>query len=284
MDQVKENALRQIIRDMQRVLVAYSGGIDSTLLAVVAHQELGPNAVAVTAVSPSLPGADLDEAKAIAQQFGCVHVLIESHELENPDYQANTPLRCYFCKHEVYGELQEYARQFDFQFIIDGTNLDDLGDIRPGRKAAAEYGVRSPLIEAQFTKQDVRDLARVIGIPNWDKPSAACLSSRIPHGTGVTIQLLSQVEHAELVLHGLGIRQARVRHHGEIARLEVSPDEFEVVLYQREMIVEQLRAIGFTFIALDLVGYRTGSLNELLKVKSREQQVTSPKGMLRNNE
>jgi pyridinium-3,5-biscarboxylic acid mononucleotide sulfurtransferase len=266
MDQVKEKTLRQIMRDMKRVLVAYSGGIDSTLLAVVAHQELAQNAVAVTAVSPSLPSADLEEAKAIAQQFGCAHVLIESHELENADYQANTPLRCYFCKHEVYGELGEYARQHDFQFIIDGTNLDDIGDIRPGRKAAAEEGVRSPLIEAQFTKQDVRDLAQAIGIPNWDKPSAACLSSRIPHGTPVTIQLLSQVEQAEMIIHGLGVRQARVRHHGEIARLEVPPDDFEIVLAQREKIVEQLRSIGYTFVALDLAGYRMGSLNQLLKV------------------
>ncbi len=266
MDQVKEDTLRQIVRDMGRALVAYSGGIDSTLLAVVAHQELGNQAIAVTAVSPSLPGADLEEARAIARQFGCAHALITSHEVENPDYQANTPLRCYFCKHEVYGELVEYARAHDFTFIVDGTNLDDLGDVRPGRKAAAEYGVRSPLIEAQFTKQDVHDLARTLGVPNWDKPSAACLSSRIPHGTAVTIQLLSQVEQAERVVHGLGIRQARVRHHGEIARLEVSPGDFEIVLCQREKIVEQLHAIGYAFVALDLAGYRMGSLNQLLKV------------------
>ncbi len=268
MDQVKENILRRIIREMGRVVVAYSGGIDSTLLAVVAHQELGSNAVAVTAVSPSLPSSDLEEARAIAQQFGCAHILIDSHEVENPDYQANTPLRCYFCKHEVYGELVEFARDHDFVFIIDGTNLDDVGDIRPGRKAAAEYGVRSPLIEAQFAKQDVRDLARALGIPNWDKPSAACLSSRIPHGTPVTIQLLSQVEQAEMILHGLGIRQARVRHHGEVARIEVTPDDFEIVLGQREKIVERLKAIGYTFVALDLVGYRMGSLNELIKKTS----------------
>jgi uncharacterized protein len=266
MDSAKETALRNLLRGMERVVVAYSGGVDSSLLACVAGDELGSNAVAITAVSPSLPHADLAEAQAIARRVKFEHVLIDSHEVEEANYQANTPLRCYWCKHEVYGLLTRYAREHGFACVADGTNLDDTGDIRPGRKAASEYGVRSPLVEAQFTKREVRDLAHGLGLPNWDKPAAACLSSRIPTGTAVTIKLLSQVEQAEMVLHGLGVRQARVRHHGEIARLEVDAVDFETVLGQRDRIVTQLQAIGYTFVALDLAGYRTGSLNQLLKV------------------
>lgn len=266
MNESKIAELRRILGEMQRVVVAYSGGVDSTLLAFLANQELGANALALTAVSPSLSQADLQEAQNIARRFNFAHQMIATHEIQNENYQANTPLRCYWCKNEVFGLLSNYAKKNGFDFIVDGTNLDDIHDHRPGRQAASEIGVRSPFIEAQITKQDIRMMAQQFGLPNWNRPAAACLASRIPYGTPITEKLLSQVEQAEIILRSYGITQGRVRHHGNIARLEVEPENFETILMRREQIVESFKELGFTFIALDLAGYKTGSLNQLIKV------------------
>jgi len=265
MQNPKYDQLKQILADIGSVVVAYSGGTDSSLVLKVAHDLLGDRVVALTAVSASLPAAEREEAERIARQIGVRHVLIHSDETSDPEYLANTPNRCFFCKTETYGKLSEYANSHGFRTIVDGTNADDTGDFRPGRQAARDYAVRSPLLEAGFSKAEVRQLAQALGLPNWDKPAAACLSSRIPYGTTITLEALAQVERAEALLHGLGLRQLRVRHHGALARIEAEPVDFQVLLSQRESIVAALKSFGYLYVTFDLAGFRSGSMNDALQ-------------------
>lgn len=256
--------LRRTLIEMDRVAVAYSGGVDSTLLLKEAYDCLADKVVALTAVSPSLPGSERIEAETIARNIGVRYIAIETNETEDPRYLDNAPDRCYFCKREVYDQLIVYAATHGYLYVLDGTNADDVGDYRPGRQAARERGVRSPLQEVGLTKLEIRARARQLGLPNWDKPAAACLSSRIPYGTEITVRMLSQVEQAEMTLRQLGLRQVRVRHHDQIARIEVEPRDFERVLKHREQILDEFKAIGYTYVSLDLTGFRSGSMNEPL--------------------
>ena len=265
----KLNQLKNILSGMGQVIIAYSGGVDSSLLLKVAHDCLGDGAVALTAVSASLPANELAEAREVARQIGAPHVLLDSHETDDSRYLENTPSRCYFCKSEVYDQLAEYARSIGVHFILDGTNADDDADHRPGRQAAREHSVRSPLLESGLGKDEIRQLARELGLSNWDKPAAACLSSRLPYGTAITLERLSQVEQAELVLRRLGIRQVRVRHHQDIARIEVQPEDFSTILINRQPICQALEGLGYTYIALDLAGFQSGSLNKALNSHGR---------------
>ena len=246
-----------------RVIVAFSGGVDSTLVLKVAVEALGDQVIGVTAVSPSLPAGELEQARALAQQLGARFHALETHEVDDPLYQANTEARCYFCKREVYSEISAFAREQGIQYLADGLNLDDLSDRRPGRRAAEEQGVYSPLAEAGLSKAEVRELSHQLGLPTWDKPALACLSSRIPHGQPVTRQALSQIDRAEQVVRGLGIRQVRVRHHDTLARIEVEPADIPTVLKHQAEITVALRKLGYTDVTVDPAGYRMGSLNEL---------------------
>ena len=265
----KAAALRKALEDLPAVVVAYSGGVDSAYLAFAAAQALGDRAVCITADSPSYPERHRQLAIRIAREFGLTHEIIRTDEMARPEYRANHADRCYHCKQELYTHLSAIARARGIPVILDGANADDRGDYRPGRQAAREFGVRSPLDEVGLTKAEIRELSHEVGLPTWDEPASACLSSRIPYFSEVTDEKLRMIERAEIVLRELGFRVCRVRHHDTIARIEIARDEMPRMVEPgvADAIDRELRAIGYAHVTLDLRGYRLGSLNEALRLR-----------------
>jgi len=261
----KRKRLQEILRELRGCVIGFSGGVDSTFLFAVAVETLGGRTLAVSATSETYPLRELEEAQTLARKLGGRHLVVASEELDVPGFSDNPPNRCYYCKTELFGKLREIADREGLPHVVDGSNLDDRADFRPGRDAARELGVRSPLEEAGLTKADIRALSREMGLPTWDKPAFACLSSRFPYGEKITREKVAQVGKAEDGLWDLGLRTFRVRHHGAVARLEFGPEEYRRAVGElREEIIQRVRDAGFHYVAVDLQGYRTGAMNEVL--------------------
>ena len=270
----KEERLRELFRTLESVIVAYSGGVDSSYVAYVANAELGARAVCITGQSASLPAYQNEEIDRVVKNFGFNHEIIRTDELEHPGYSANNGDRCYFCKDELYGKLETVARTRGIEYIVDGSTIDDLDDYRPGRQAAKQHTVRSPLIEVGLNKDEVRELSRRATLPTWDKPASPCLSSRIAYGTTVTIERLQKVDRGEEILREFGFREFRVRHHDTLVRLEISPAEMDRVLDKEviDQLAARFRELGFKYVTLDLHGFRSGSMNEALTINIGQPQ------------
>ena len=267
MTRVKYDRLVELLRELDSVVVAFSGGVDSTLLARAAKDAVGERAVLVTADSETYPASELDEARRLGALLDMRHLVVRTEELQNPEYARNPVNRCFFCKEELFARLAPIAEREGCRALVYGANMDDLGDHRPGMQAARERGVRAPLIEAELWKEEIRTLSRELGLPTWDKPSFACLSSRFQYGDRITAEKLRQVDAAEAFVRSLGFRQFRVRHHDRLARIEVSHDEIARLWEdgRREAIVKRLRELGYVYVAVDLAGFQSGSANLLLK-------------------